>query len=116
MGGENDSNERRNDGGNGGKRNNNNNSSNGTNNNKEKFKGDCEELDGHGFDANRHNQADEFVKTKEKIVECIGTHFIQGHDIKATLKKEEKVKFEKPKAPPIIDATTKAMDETCQTS
>ena len=62
-------------------------------------------LDGFVFDAMRFNQADEFIKTKDEIIEYVGKTFTNGRDIKKALKKGKKFDFEYPDDPKKYNAS-----------
>jgi hypothetical protein len=52
------------------------------NSNKEKFKGKCDKLEGFIFDANKYNQADDYIKTVKEIAEYVGAHYEMGADVR----------------------------------
>jgi Reverse transcriptase (RNA-dependent DNA polymerase) len=97
--------------GNGGRHNNNSKfkfRSKNTNNNKDKFKGKCDKLEGHVFDANKYNQADEYIRTVKEIGEYVGTTYDMGADVRQAIEGNDdnrKVIFNKPVKPISIDAT-----------
>ena len=63
------------------------------------FKGKCKDLEEHVFDANRFNQADEYMKTLNEICEYVGSNFEKGSDIKKALKEGKKPTFSYPDEP-----------------
>ena len=66
---------------------------------KEKFKGKTKDLEGSVFDALRYNQADEYIKTKNEIIEYVSKTFEYGTDIKKALMTGVKPKITLPDAP-----------------
>ena len=52
---------------------------------KEKFKGKCKDLEGVIFDANRFNQADEYIKAVNEIAEYVGSNYENGADIRQSV-------------------------------
>ena len=76
-----------------------------------KFKGKCKELEGIIFDANRYNQADEYIKAVAEIAEYIGRTYENGTDVQQTIESGVRLVLDKPKKPS-VDAGTGKMDET----
>ena len=68
----------------------------------QKFTGDCEELKGHIFDVDSYSPSDNFTKTVEQLVNCIGGS--TGHEFGAMVAQGvEKMmvpKFDDPVPPP----------------
>ncbi len=78
----------------------NNNQKRNSNSIKSKFKGKCEDLQGHVFDAVKLNQADEYIKVKNEIAEYVGTHYENGGDVHEAIESMDATpKFPKPKKP-----------------
>ena len=67
--------------------------------NKEKFKGKCKELEGFIFDANRYNQADEYIRTVREIAEYVGTNYDHGSDVRQAIEEGVRPTFMKPVKP-----------------
>ena len=80
-------------------KNNNKNKNNSKHSNNNKGKAKAKELNEIVFDADRFNQADEFLKAKQDIAEYISTHFTEGDDIKKTIETGKRVTFTKPSKP-----------------
>ena len=72
---------------------------------KDKFKGKCKNLEGFVFDANKYNQADEYVKTWKEIAEYVGTNFDNGDDVRYTIENNKRPDFPKPVKPRNSDET-----------
>ena len=53
------------------------------------FKVKCKYIEDYVFDANRFNQADDYMKTLKEICEYIGSNYDGGADICEHLKKEK---------------------------
>ena len=63
---------------------------------KEKFVGKCDELKGKVFDAAKYNQADEYNKVVEAIVEYVGVHFDKGTYVAEAIENKQLPTFTKP--------------------
>lgn len=50
-----------------------------------KYKGKCDKLKDFIFDANKYNQADDYIKTLNEIAEYIGTEYDYGDDTRAAI-------------------------------
>ena len=91
--------------GNTGKRSNsstkNNKNNNKSGNNKDKFKGKCKELEGVIFDANRYNQADEYIKAVQEIAEYVGSNYDDGADVRQSIEDGKKMVIPKPVKPQV---------------
>jgi hypothetical protein len=77
--------------------------------NKDKFKGKCKDLEGFVFDANRYNQADEFMKTLNEIIDYVGANYENGDDVRAAIEVGTKPEISKPVKP---EARGGKIDET----
>lgn len=78
---------------------------------KDTFKGKCKELEGFIFDANRYNQADEYIKTVKEIAEYVGANYDHGADVRQAIEEGVKPTFAKPVKPqPLADESD--IDET----
>ena len=78
---------------------------------KDKFKGKCKDLENHIFDANRYNQADEYIKTVREIAEFVGANYEHGADVRQAIEEGIKPEFTKPVKPKPAKGTTD-IDET----
>ena len=66
---------------------------------KEKFKGKCKDLEGFIFDADKFNQADGYIKTKNEIAEYVGTNYNNVDDIRAAIEEGIKPVLSRPVKP-----------------
>ena len=85
-------------------RRNNNNDSNTSN----KFKGACEELEGHYFDCSDYKQADKYTTTVKRLADYVGSHYKYGGDIRATLENKAEFIIAEPRNP--VQNNTKEED------
>lgn len=65
-----------------------------------KFKGKCKDLEGVIFDANRFNQADEYIKSVREIAEYVGTNYDYGADIRRSIEEGRPADIPRPPQPP----------------
>ena len=68
-----------------------------------KFKGNCNELQGSVFDCSDYKQADNFVTTLKRISEHIGATYKHGGDIRSSILNESRVVLAIPTRPRIVD-------------
>ena len=68
---------------------------------KDKSKNKIKKLEDIIFDANRYNQADEFIKAVEGIAEHVGINFENGGDVKRSIEQGVKMTIPKPVKPEV---------------